>query len=132
MKVGRPKEEVAVSVYPDKELPTSNFPYVGAVEVPVPPLPMPSACERVSAPLLAKLDVAVAPKNAVFADMAVEDARGNVEAAVVDVAVNLGPTTVLYAVTMPRNNELPATSKIFPVVVVALAPTSTTCVGLEV
>ena len=36
-KVGSPKLEVAVSVYPPVELPTSMFPYDGVVESPVPP-----------------------------------------------------------------------------------------------
>ena len=65
-KVGRPREEVATcnQVFP---APPINREDDAMVERPVPPLAGASACERVSAPLLAKLDVAVAPKDAVFA-----------------------------------------------------------------
>ena len=36
-----PRDEVARRSYPPSALPTSNFPYVGAVEVPVPPFTIP-------------------------------------------------------------------------------------------
>ena len=35
-----PSDDVAIRLYPPKALPTNNCPYVGAVEVPVPPLPI--------------------------------------------------------------------------------------------
>ncbi len=50
------------------------------------------------------------------------------DAAVVDVATKLGAVTVLYAVTVPRKSELPVTSNILPVVVVALLPKISTLV----
>ncbi len=46
----------------------------------------------------------------------------NTEFAVVEVAVKLGAVTVLYAVRKPRRSELPATSKMLPVVDVAVVP----------
>ena len=58
--------------------------------------------------------------------IAVVEAYGNCDA-VVEVAVKNGAVTPRYTITVPRKSELPATSKIFPVVVVALVPTSTTC-----
>ena len=42
--------------------------------MPVPPLPTPSACESVRAPLAAKLDVAVAPNDAMPAESCDVDA----------------------------------------------------------
>jgi len=36
-KVGRPRDDVAVKVYPPDELPTKIFPYDGADVSPVPP-----------------------------------------------------------------------------------------------
>jgi len=54
--------------------------------------------------------------------IAVDDAYGNVDATLVDVAVNVGDVIVLYAVSDPRIREFPNTSKIFPVVEVAFVP----------
>ena len=45
-----------------------------------------------------------------------------VEFAVVEVAVKLGAVTVLYAVTRLLKSELPTTSKMLPVVDVAVVP----------
>lgn len=67
--------------------------------------------------------VLAVPKNPVpLAVIAVVEAYGKVEAAVVDVAVNFNAVFVLYETTLPRKSESPNTSKIFPVVVVALWP----------
>ncbi len=49
-----------------------------------------------------------------------------VEFAVVEVAVKLGAVIVLYAVSVPLRSELPRTSKMVPVVDVALVPSSVT------
>jgi len=49
-----------------------------------------------------------------------------VEVALVDVAEKEGAESVLYAVTSPPKSELPITSKIFPVVVVAVPPMTIT------
>jgi hypothetical protein len=57
------------------------------------------------------------------------DRYGNVDVAVVEVAVNIGAVIVLYAVKsplkipFPPKSELPTTSRILPVVVVAEPPT---------
>ena len=51
--VGRPREEVAVSVYPPDELPTSIFPYDGAEVKPVPPYNTPILVVAETTPLLA-------------------------------------------------------------------------------
>ena len=52
--VARPRELVAVSVYPPVELPTRSCPYVGAVEMPVPPTFTASVEEETSAVPLKK------------------------------------------------------------------------------
>lgn len=62
---------------------------------------------------------------------AVEEAYGKVDLAVVEVAVKKGADTDVYAVTEPRKRELPRTSKILPVVVVALAPRTSTLETVE-
>ena len=41
-----PREEVARRLYPPEELPTKSWPYAGAVEVAVPPLPIGTMPER--------------------------------------------------------------------------------------
>ena len=51
--VGRPRDDVAVSVYPPDELPTSIFPNDGAVERPVPPYITPTDVVADTTPLLA-------------------------------------------------------------------------------
>jgi hypothetical protein len=49
----RPREEVAVSVYPPVEFPTSICPKVGAVESPVPPYATEMVEEAETTPLIA-------------------------------------------------------------------------------
>ena len=53
---------------------------------------------------------------------AVEEAYGNVLAALVDVAVKMGAVTVSYAVTAFLKSDEPVTSMMLPVVVVAVLP----------
>ena len=48
----KPKDDVAIKSYPPKLLPMRSCPYAGAVEVPVTPLPMPSARASVKVPLI--------------------------------------------------------------------------------
>ena len=48
-----PSDDVAVSVYPPVELPTSSCPYVGAVVIPVPPYNTPTDVVADTTPLLA-------------------------------------------------------------------------------
>jgi hypothetical protein len=64
--------------------------------------------------------------------MLVEDTLGRVEVARVEVEVKEGAVTVLYIERPPRTREGPATSNVYPVVEVAIAPTTTTCDGSEV
>ena len=53
---------------------------------------------------------------------AVVEAYGKVEAASVEVAVNVAAVIVLYEVRLPRKSEVPRTSRMLPVVDVADAP----------
>ena len=59
--------------------------------------------------------------EAVVAVIAVVEAYGSCEA-VEEVAVRYGAVIVWYAVTAPRKSELPNTSSMLPVVVVAVLP----------
>ncbi len=52
-KVGKPRDDVAVSVYPPDELPNSNCPYIGADVSPVPPYSTPIDVVADTTPLLA-------------------------------------------------------------------------------
>ena len=87
-----------------------------------------------SAVKLAKVDEPVArrlPKKPVpETESAVEEAYGKTEA-VVDVAVKDDAVTTPCTFKAPRRSELPATSKMLPVVVVAEAPSRKTYPVLE-
>ena len=61
--------------------------------------------------------------------MLVEDTLGRVEVARVEVEVNEGAVTPPYEVRPPCTSDAPATSKMYPVVLVESVPMSTTCVG---
>lgn len=54
--------------------------------------------------------------------------RGKVEVAVDEVAVKVGAVIALYAVRLPRSNELPLTSRMLPVELVADVPMRRTSV----
>ncbi len=70
--------------------------------------------------------LAVPPAVNVVAVSAVVEALINVETAVVDVATNRDAVMALYAVSELRKSALPVTSRILPVVVVALFPNNMT------
>ena len=125
-----PRDEVAMRSYEPLLLPTKSFPYVGEEVVPVPPLPMPRALSSVSVPICALeekrfVELAVVEKRFVVVALAMER-RLNVEATVVEVAVKVEAVSEPCVVKEPRKSELPRSSKMLPVVVVADCPTKTT------
>ncbi len=61
-------------------------------------------------------------------ERAVDDAYGKTDATE-DVAVNRGAVRSPYVTTLLRKRDEPFTSRMFPVVVVALAPIMTTSLG---
>ena len=62
--------------------------------------------------------------------IAVEEANGKTDATE-EVAVKDGPVIVLYTTRLPRKSESPRTSRMLPVVVVAVAPRMRTLDGVE-
>jgi len=106
-----------------------RVPCVNEVEF-VPPDAMPSALPRVRVPIVPDcekrfVDDAMVEKKLVLVALVV-DSTGNVFVDAVDVAVKNGADTEVYAVTEPRKREFPRTSKMLPVVDVALAPSTKT------